>query len=209
MTLAPAPQVHDLTEQAHDLADQAHELDGHRPTAHRSEVESLVERAVLALHDYARLTQDDVDHIVAKAAVAALDQHGQLAQAAVAETGRGLFEDKAVKNIFACEHVTHSMKGLRTVGVISRDELTGITEIAEPVGVIAGVTPVTNPTSTTIFKSLLALKTRNPIVFGFHPAAQRCSAQAAGSSGTPRWRPERRSTASSGSSTPPSGPPAS
>ena len=176
MTAAPT-----LNEQAHALTEpaQARDLDGHLATAHRSEVEDLVARAVLSLRDYARLTQDDVDRIVAKAAVAALDQHGQLAQAAVAETGRGLFEDKAVKNIFACEHVTHSMKGLRTVGVISHDELTGITEIAEPVGVIAGVTPVTNPTSTTIFKSLLALKTRNPIVFGFHPAAQRCSAQAA------------------------------
>jgi len=71
------------------------------------------------------------------------------------------------------------MKYLRSVGVISTDEITGITEIAEPVGVVAGITPVTNPTSTTIFKSLLALKTRNPIVFGFHPAAQRSSAQAA------------------------------
>lgn len=168
MTLAPT-----LTPRDHALA-----VDGDT-TAHRSEVDGLVARAVLALRDYARLTQDDVDHIVAKAAVAALDQHGELAQAAVAETGRGLFEDKAVKNIFACEHVTHSLKGLRTVGVIAHDDLTGITEIAEPVGVIAGVTPVTNPTSTTIFKCLLALKTRNPIVFGFHPAAQRCSAQAA------------------------------
>lgn len=144
-----------------------------------SEVDVLVARGVEALRRYASLSQADVDYVVAKAAVAALDQHGQLAQAAVAETGRGLFEDKAVKNIFACEHVTHSMKGLRTVGVVSHDELTGITEIAEPVGVIAGVTPVTNPTSTTIFKSLLALKTRNPIIFGFHPAAQQCSAQAA------------------------------
>jgi acetaldehyde dehydrogenase/alcohol dehydrogenase len=153
--------------------------DGSATGPTRSEVDVLVAGGVEALRDYARMTQDDVDYVVAKAAVAALDQHGQLAQAAVAETGRGLFEDKAVKNIFACEHVTHSMKGLRTVGVISHDDLTGITEIAEPVGVIAGVTPVTNPTSTTIFKSLLALKTRNPIIFGFHPAAQQCSAQAA------------------------------
>jgi acetaldehyde dehydrogenase/alcohol dehydrogenase len=181
VTVAPTltEPAQSLSEPGRDRTEAPQTLDGHESTAHPSEVGDLVARAVLALHDYARLTQDDVDHIVAKAAVAALDQHGQLAQAAVAETGRGLFEDKAVMNIFACEHVTHSMKGLRTVGVISHDELTGITEIAEPVGIIAGVTPVTNPTSTTIFKSLLALKTRNPIVFGFHPAAQRCSAQAA------------------------------
>lgn len=90
-----------------------------------------------------------------------------------------MFEDKAVKNIFACEHVTHSMAKTRTVGVIARDEISGIVEIADPVGVVAGITPVTNPTSTTIFKALLALKTRNPIIFAFHPAAQRCSVEAA------------------------------
>ncbi|MDR2723185.1 MAG: bifunctional acetaldehyde-CoA/alcohol dehydrogenase, partial [Cellulomonadaceae bacterium] len=95
------------------------------------------------------------------------------------ETGRGIFEDKATKNIFACEHVTHSMADLKTVGVINRDDIRGIVEIAEPVGVVAGVTPVTNPTSTAIFKSLLALKTRNPIIFGFHPSAQQCSIAAA------------------------------
>ena len=144
-----------------------------------NEIDMLVARALSALDEYADFDQEKIDYIVKKAAVAALDQHGQLAQAAVAETGRGVFEDKAVKNIFACEHVTNSMKYLRTVGVISTDEITGITEIAEPVGVVAGITPVTNPTSTTIFKSLLALKTRNPIVFGFHPAAQQSSALAA------------------------------
>lgn len=143
------------------------------------EIDTLVARGLRALDEYAGFDQETIDYIVKKAAVAALDQHGQLAQAAVAETGRGVFEDKAVKNIFACEHVTNSMKYLRTVGVISSDEITGITEIAEPVGVVAGITPVTNPTSTTIFKSLLALKTRNPIVFGFHPAAQQSSALAA------------------------------
>jgi len=142
-------------------------------------IDALVAKATLALHAYADFSQEDVDFIVKKAAVAALDQHGQLAQAAVAETGRGVFEDKAVKNIFVSEQVTHAMDGLKTVGVISRDELDGIVEIAEPVGVIAGITPVTNPTSTAIFKSLIALKTRNPIIFAFHPSAQRSSAMAA------------------------------
>ncbi len=143
------------------------------------EIDPLVANAAAALRAYADMTQEQIDFIVKKAAVAALDQHGQLAMAAVNETGRGVFEDKAAKNIFVCEHVTHSLSKLKTVGVISSDEVTGITEIAEPVGVICGITPVTNPTSTAIFKSLIALKTRNPIIFAFHPAAQQSSSLAA------------------------------
>ncbi|MFE5796891.1 bifunctional acetaldehyde-CoA/alcohol dehydrogenase [Streptomyces sp. NPDC056503] len=142
-------------------------------------VEGLVGRALGALAEFEALDQEQVDHIVRKASLAALAAHGELARLAVEETGRGLFEDKAVKNLFACEHVTHSMAGLKTVGVVSRDELNGVTEIAEPVGVVCAMTPVTNPTSTTVFKALIALKTRNPIVFAFHPSAQRCSAEAA------------------------------
>jgi len=144
-----------------------------------AKIDALVARGQEALTAFLKLDQEQVDHIVKKASVAALSEHGELAVKAVAETGRGVFEDKAVKNIFACEHVTNSMLSLRTVGVINRDEITGITEIAEPVGVICGVTPVTNPTSTAIFKALIALKTRNPIVFGFHPSAQQCSVAAA------------------------------
>lgn len=142
-------------------------------------VDRLVTAGLKALADYEGLTQEQVDHIVKKASVAALDQHTALARLAVEETGRGVFEDKAVKNMFACEHVTHSMGHMRTVGVIARDDIEDMVEIAEPVGVVAAVTPVTNPTSTTIFKALLALKTRNPVVFAFHPSAQRCSAEAA------------------------------
>src|SRR4051794_32377263 len=142
-------------------------------------IDGLVSAGLKALADYDAFDQEQIDRIVKKASVAALDQHATLARLAVEETGRGVFEDKAVKNLFACEHVTHSMAKLRTVGVIAEDEINGIVEIADPVGVVAGITPVTNPTSTTIFKALMALKTRNPIVFAFHPAAQRCSAQAA------------------------------
>jgi acetaldehyde dehydrogenase / alcohol dehydrogenase len=142
-------------------------------------IDHLVENAQKALAQYASMTQEDVDRFVKKGAVAALDQHGVLAKLAVDETKRGVFEDKAVKNIFACEHVTNSMAALKTVGVIAHDELRGITEIAEPVGVVAGITPVTNPTSTAIFKSLISLKTRNPIVFAFHPNAQQSSVAAA------------------------------
>ena len=145
----------------------------------QEEVNSLVEKALVALNEYASYTQEQIDYIVAKASVAALDQHGELAKLAIEETGRGVFEDKATKNLFACEYVTNNMKRLKTVGIVSEDKVTGITEIAEPVGVVAGVTPVTNPTSTAIFKALICLKTRNPIIFGFHPGAQKCSAAAA------------------------------
>ncbi|WP_211336144.1 bifunctional acetaldehyde-CoA/alcohol dehydrogenase [Bogoriella caseilytica] len=148
-------------------------------TTASEEVDALVQRGLAALSAYASFDQESIDHIVKKASVAALHEHGNLALLAVEETGRGVFEDKTTKNIFACEHVTHSMAGMKTVGVISRDELRGIVEVADPVGVVAGVTPVTNPTSTTIFKALIALKTRNPIVFGFHPHAQQCSVAAA------------------------------
>ncbi|WP_454084586.1 bifunctional acetaldehyde-CoA/alcohol dehydrogenase [Georgenia sp. Marseille-Q6866] len=145
----------------------------------RPQIDRLVARAARAASDYESFTQEDVDRIVKKASVAALNQHGVLARLAVTETGRGVFEDKAVKNIFACEHVTNSMSGMRTVGVVGRDELNGIVEIAEPVGVVAGITPVTNPTSTAIFKALITLKTRNPIIFAFHPSAQESSVAAA------------------------------
>ncbi|QOV33294.1 bifunctional acetaldehyde-CoA/alcohol dehydrogenase [Streptomyces ferrugineus] len=142
-------------------------------------VDRLVANGLKALTDYETLDQEQVDHIVKKASVAALDQHTELALLAVQETGRGLFEDKAAKNMFACEHVTHSMGKMKTVGVIARDDIDDMVEIAEPVGVVCAITPVTNPTSTTIFKALMALKTRNPVVFAFHPSAQRCSAEAA------------------------------
>ena len=145
----------------------------------QEEVDALVEKGLKALEDYADFTQEQIDYIVAKASVAALDKHGELAKLAIEETGRGVFEDKATKNLFACEYVTNNMTRVKTVGVISENKVTGITEIAEPVGVVAGITPVTNPTSTAIFKALISLKTRNPIIFAFHPSAQKCSAAAA------------------------------
>lgn len=145
----------------------------------QAEVNTLVEQGLVALEQFRQFHQEQVDFIVAKASVAALDQHGALALHAVEETGRGVFEDKATKNLFACEYVVHNMRYLKTVGVISHDDVTGITEIADPVGVICGITPTTNPTSTVIFKALIALKTRNPIIFAFHPSAQKSSAHAA------------------------------
>ena len=142
-------------------------------------VDGLVRNALKALDEFRQLNQEQVDYIVAKASVAALDQHGVLAKHAHEETRRGVFEDKATKNLFACEHVVNNMRHTKTVGVISEDEVTGLTLIAEPVGVVCGITPTTNPTSTAIFKSLIALKTRNPIVFAFHPSAQESSRHAA------------------------------
>lgn len=143
-----------------------------------NEVNQLVAKGLKAYQEFLDLDQEQIDYIVTKASVAGVDQHGYLAQLAVEETGRGVFEDKATKNMFACEHVVNSLRNLKTVGIISEDEVTGITEIASPVGVICGITPVTNPTSTAMFKSLIALKTRNPIIFSFHPSAQKCSAEA-------------------------------
>lgn len=145
----------------------------------QEEVNQLVENGLQALDDFLKLDQDQVDYIVAKCSVAALDKHGELAKLAIEETKRGVFEDKATKNLFACEYVVNHMRHLKSVGVIKEDEVQGLTYVAEPVGVVAGVTPVTNPTSTAIFKSLICLKTRNPIIFGFHPNAQQCSVAAA------------------------------
>lgn len=167
------------------MAEAKKKVEAAKPTpeekqaAAEAEVDALVARAKKALDEFENLDQKQVDRIVAKASIAALNKHLVLAKMAVDETGRGLVEDKATKNIFACEHVTNYLAGQKTVGIIREDDVMGIDEVAEPVGVVAGVTPVTNPTSTAIFKSLIALKTRCPIVFGFHPGAQKCSVEAA------------------------------
>ena len=150
-----------------------------KKAAAEKEVDELVKKGLKALADFASYDQEKIDYIVAKMSVAGLDNHGILARKAIEETHRGVFEDKATKNLFACEYIVNNMRHLKTVGIISDDPVTGITEIAEPVGVVCGVTPVTNPTSTVIFKSLIAIKTRNPIIFGFHPKAQQCSKAAA------------------------------
>ena len=146
---------------------------------HVAEVDEKVKKALKALEDYENFDQEKIDYIVAKCSVAALDKHGELAKLAVEETKRGVFEDKATKNLFACEYVVNHMRHQKTVGIIGEDEVKGLIYVAEPVGVVAGITPVTNPTSTAIFKSLICLKTRNPIIFAFHPKAQKSSVAAA------------------------------
>ena len=148
------------------MAEAKKKVEATKPTpeekqaAAEAEVDALVARAKKALVEFENLDQKQVDRIVAKASISALNKHLVLAKMAVDETGRGLVEDKATKNIFACEHVTNYLAGQKTVGIIREDDVMGIDEVAEPVGVVAGVTPVTNPTSTAIFKSLIALKPR-------------------------------------------------
>ena len=142
-------------------------------------IDVLAKKGLVALKKMEALNQEQVDQIVYAMALAASDQHMPLAKLAVEETGRGVYEDKAIKNMYASESIWNNIKDNKTVGIIERDEQKGLLKVAAPVGVICGVTPTTNPTSTTIFKALIALKTRNPIIFAFHPAAQKCSAEAA------------------------------
>ena len=142
-------------------------------------INDLVRKAKEAEQEYMKLDQQKIDEIVKQMSIAANAKHMELARLAVEETKRGVVEDKVTKNIFASEYIYHNIKYNKTVGVIEENELEDYELVAEPVGIIAGVTPVTNPTSTTVFKSLIAVKTRNPIIFGFHPSAQQCSIAAA------------------------------
>ena len=143
------------------------------------ELESLIQQVKAAQAQYATFSQAQVDQIFKQAALAANSVRIPLAKQAVAETGMGLVEDKVIKNHFASELVYNKYKHEKTCGVIESDPTFGIQKIAEPVGIIAGIIPVTNPTSTTIFKALIALKTRNAIIFSPHPRAKHCTAAAA------------------------------
>ena len=145
----------------------------------KSMIDDLVEKAKKASEEYLKLDQDQVNNIIKAMSMAGLEKHMELAKMAVEETGRGIYEDKITKNMFATEYIYHSIKYDKTVGIIDENEEEGYVSIAEPVGIIAGVTPVTNPTATTMFKSIIAAKTRNVIIFGFHPSAQKCSVEAA------------------------------
>ncbi|WP_082236488.1 bifunctional acetaldehyde-CoA/alcohol dehydrogenase [Anaeromassilibacillus senegalensis] len=142
-------------------------------------INRLVKKANTALEQFMEMEQEQVDNIVHAMALAGLKEHMRLAKLAFEETGRGVVEDKIIKNMFATEYIWHSIKNQKTVGIVDENELEDYVEVAEPVGVVAGVTPVTNPTSTTMFKSMICMKTRNPIIFGFHPGAQASSSEAA------------------------------
>lgn len=139
----------------------------------------LVQKALEAEREFSTFSQEQVDKIVAQAALAGSEAAMTLAKEAVAETKRGVVEDKDTKNRFATENIYNTIKNDKTVGVIEEDKVKGEVKIAAPLGVLAGIVPTTNPTSTAMFKSLLALKTRNAIVFAFHPQAQNCSVHAA------------------------------
>ncbi|WP_322924775.1 bifunctional acetaldehyde-CoA/alcohol dehydrogenase [Paenibacillus campi] len=145
----------------------------------QEEIQKQIDKANRAYSAFMKMDQQQIDQIVQAMALAGLDKHMHLAKMAVEETGRGVYEDKITKNIFATEYIYHSIKNEKTVGVIEDNAYDSFQKIAEPVGIIMGITPVTNPTSTTMFKALIAIKTRNPIIFGFHPSAQQCSREAA------------------------------
>jgi len=142
-------------------------------------VDALVERARRAQRIYAEYSQEAVDKVFRAAALAAAAARIPLARAAAEETRLGIMEDKVIKNHYAAEYIYHAYKDTQTCGIVEDDRTFGFRKVAEPIGLVAGIVPTTNPTSTIIFKALLALKTRNGIVFGPHPRAKKCSCMAA------------------------------
>ena len=147
--------------------------------AELAHLDQLVDKVKKAQRLYATYTQEQVDKIFRAAAIAAAQNRIPLAQLAVEETRMGVMEDKVIKNQFASEYIFNQYKDTKTCGVLSDDDAFGYRQVAEPIGIIAGVIPTTNPTSTAIFKALLALKTRNGIIFSPHPRAKACTIAAA------------------------------
>ncbi|HPX48019.1 MAG TPA: aldehyde dehydrogenase family protein, partial [Treponemataceae bacterium] len=143
------------------------------------DLNELVTQVRAAQKQFAEFPQEQVDIIFRHAAQAANENRITLAKMAVEETGMGIFEDKVIKNHFASEFIYNKYIHDKTCGVVEEDEDAGIIKIAEPIGIIAGVVPTTNPTSTAIFKSLITLKTRNAIIFSPHPRAKKCTIEAA------------------------------
>ncbi len=139
----------------------------------------MLARVRTAQEKFAAFTQEQVDYIFMKAALAANKKRIPLAKMAVEETGMGIVEDKVIKNHYASEYIYNAYKDVKTCGVIERDESFGITRIAEPIGVLAAVIPTTNPTSTAIFKALICLKTRNGLIISPHPRAKKSTIEAA------------------------------
>jgi acetaldehyde dehydrogenase/alcohol dehydrogenase len=149
------------------------------PVTNKEELDALVERVKAAQQKFASFSQKQVDHIFRNAALAAADARIPLAELAVEETGMGVLEDKVIKNHFASEYIYNSYKDEKTCGILSQDDEAGTITIAEPVGLICGIIPTTNPTSTAIFKTLISLKTRNGIIISPHPRARKCTCIAA------------------------------
>ena len=142
-------------------------------------LEKLIQNVRKAQKEFATFSQEKVDKIFKAAALAANRARIPLAKMAVEETGMGIIEDKVIKNNYAAEYIYNKYKNEKTCGILEEDKSYGYKKIAEPIGVIAAVIPTTNPTSTAIFKSLLALKTRNGIIFSPHPRAKKCTIEAA------------------------------
>jgi acetaldehyde dehydrogenase / alcohol dehydrogenase len=143
------------------------------------ELDALIARVKAAQQKFATFTQKQVDHIFRNAALAAANARIPLAQMAAAETGMGVVEDKVIKNHFASEYIYNKYKDEKTCGILGEDEEAGTITIAEPIGLICGIIPTTNPTSTAIFKALISLKTRNGVIFSPHPRAKKCTCLAA------------------------------
>lgn len=143
------------------------------------ELDSLVARVKAAQRIYATFSQEQVDEIFRVAALTVADARLPLAKMAASETGMGVMEDKVIKNHFASEYIYNKYKDDKTCGIVDEDKTFGIITIAEPVGIICGIVPTTNPTSTAIFKALIALKTRNGIIFSPHPRAKNSTCEAA------------------------------
>ena len=141
-------------------------------------LEGLVSQARTAAAVFTQCTQEDVDRIVKAMVLAGLGQAQHLARLAFEETKLGVMEDKALKNMVATEFVYNYVKDKRTVGVIREFPESGLVEMAEPIGVIFSLTPITNPTSTVLFKCIMAIKTRNAVIFSPHPSAWRCCSEA-------------------------------
>jgi acetaldehyde dehydrogenase / alcohol dehydrogenase len=149
------------------------------PVTNLTELNALAARVKCAQQSFAGFTQEEVDHIFRCAALAAADARIPLAKMAAEETGMGVVEDKVIKNHFASEYIYNKYKDEKTCGVVEVDEEHGTMTVAEPVGVICGIIPTTNPTSTALFKALISLKTRNGIIFSPHPRAKRSTCAAA------------------------------
>ncbi|MBQ7413356.1 MAG: bifunctional acetaldehyde-CoA/alcohol dehydrogenase [Alphaproteobacteria bacterium] len=144
-----------------------------------ADLDKLLDRVHVAQNQFATYSEEKVDAIFKAAATAANKMRIDLAELAVQETGMGVLEDKIIKNHFASEYIYNKHKGVKTCGIIKRDKANGIKIVAAPLGVLAGIVPTTNPTSTAIFKSLICLKTRNGIVFSPHPRAKKSTIAAA------------------------------
>lgn len=144
-----------------------------------AELNALVARVKKAQREYANFSQEQVDKIFAAAALAAADSRILLAKLAVEESGMGIVEDKVIKNHFASEYIYNAYKDEKTCGILGQDDTFGTITIAEPIGLICGIVPTTNPTSTAIFKALISLKTRNGIIFSPHPRAKNATNKAA------------------------------